>query len=112
MSILTDRYYFMETVEKNYDFAADDIPSTNLLYDKQENSIFKYTVYNDDYSIKNEKYMSTRPINQEIMTWQRLYADQLVESYNKGELKDRLKEIAANLDEESNPVVMLLKKKK
>lgn len=56
--------------------------------------------------------MSTRPINQEIMTWQRLYADQLVESYNKGELKDRLKEIAANLDEESNPVVMLLKKKK
>jgi hypothetical protein len=112
MSILTDRYYFMETVEKNYDFAADDIPSTNLLYDKQENSIFKYTVYNDDYSIKKEMYMSTRPINQEIMTWQRLYADQLVESYNKGELKDRLKEIAANLDEESNPVVMLLKKKK
>ena len=112
MSILTDRYYFMEMVEKNYDFAADDIPSTNLLYDKQENSIFKYTVYNDDYSIKKEMYMSTRPINQEIMTWQRLYADQLVESYNKGELKDRLKEIAANLDEESNPVVMLLKKKK
>lgn len=56
--------------------------------------------------------MSTRPINQEIMTWQRLYADQLVESYSKGELKGRLKEIAANLDEESNPVVMLLKKKK
>ena len=36
----------------------------------------------------------------------------LVEAYEKGQLKGKLKEIAANLDEESNPVVMLLKKKK
>jgi hypothetical protein len=35
-----------------------------------------------------------------------------VESYKKGELKGRLKEIAAELDEESNPVIMLIKHKK
>jgi hypothetical protein len=30
----------------------------------------------------------------------------------KGELKSRLKEIAAKLDEDSNPVIMLMKHKK
>lgn len=33
-------------------------------------------------------------------------------SYKKGQLKGRLKEIAATLDEESNPVIMLIKHKK
>jgi hypothetical protein len=35
----------------------------------------------------------------------------LVESYEKGELKGRLKEIAAKLNAESNPVMMLAKHK-
>ncbi|MDR1201299.1 MAG: hypothetical protein LBL58_06680 [Tannerellaceae bacterium] len=36
----------------------------------------------------------------------------LVEAYGKGQLKGKLKEIAATLDEESNPVIMLIKHKK
>jgi hypothetical protein len=55
----------------------------------------------------------TRPVNHEIESWYPLEAHQLVESYEKGELKDgKLKEIAATLDEESNPVIMLIKHKK
>ena len=40
-------------------------------------------------------------------------AFKLVESYNKGELKDgKLKELASKLDEEDNSVIMLVKRKK
>jgi len=37
---------------------------------------------------------------------------QLVEAHKKGLLKGKLKEIAATLDEEDNPVIMLVKHKK
>jgi hypothetical protein len=56
--------------------------------------------------------MKTRPLNNEIAIWQILEANQLVKSYQKGELKGKLKEIAATLAEESNPVIMLIKHKK
>jgi hypothetical protein len=39
-------------------------------------------------------------------------AYELVEAYEKGGLKGKLKEIAAELNEESNPVIMLAKYKK
>jgi len=39
--------------------------------------------------------------------------DFICQSYNKGELKDgKLKEIVAKLNEEDNPVIMLIKHKK
>ena len=42
-----------------------------------------------------------------------LNASPLVEIYKKGQLKDgKLKEIASRLDEEDNPVIMLVKQKK
>lgn len=48
--VLTDRYYFMQTVRKEYDFATDKgFPTTELVYDKQENTIFECTIYNDDF---------------------------------------------------------------
>lgn len=59
-----------------------------------------------------KKSLTSEPRNPEIAICQTLDAPDLVEAYEKGQLKGKLKEIAANLDEESNPVVMLLKKKK
>ena len=55
--------------------------------------------------------MSTRPVGNEIATWQNLEAYRLVNAYKSGQLKGRLKEIAAGLDEEDNPVIMLIKYK-
>jgi hypothetical protein len=107
LSIVTDRYYFMETVKKENGF-----PATGLLYDRQAKAIFETTVYNGDYSNKKKVEMNSRPVNDEIATWQLLEAPDLVEAYDNGELKGRLKEIAAGLDEESNPVIMLVKHKK
>jgi hypothetical protein len=113
LSISTDRYYFMETVKKEFDLkTSSGFPGTNLMYDKQEKAIFEYTVYNDDYSEKIAVNMKSTPVNNEIATWQSLQTSELVEAYGKGELKGRLKEIAAELDEESNPVIMLIKHKK
>ena len=50
--------------------------------------------------------------NDEIALVQKLEAYELVEAYQKGKLKGKLKEIAAGLEEDSNPVLILIKYKK
>ena len=111
--LLTERYYFMIAMGNNGKFLNGYVsfPQTHLVYDKQENAIFEYSVYNDDFSNKKRVGIGS-PVNSEIAFWQRLEAYQLVEAYEKGELKGSLKEIAAGLDAESNPVIMLVKYKK
>jgi hypothetical protein len=56
--------------------------------------------------------LDSQPVNHEIAACQSLEAPDLVEAYGKGELKGRLKEIAAGLDEDANPVIMLIMHKK
>ncbi|MDR0431110.1 MAG: 6-bladed beta-propeller [Tannerellaceae bacterium] len=114
MGIYTDRYYFMETVknvfnyEKGSGFYTDD-----LMYDREENALFQFTVYNDDYTEKRTVAMTSRSLNSEIECAANLDAYRLVENYRKDQLKEgKLKEIASKLDEEDNPVIMLLKHKK
>jgi hypothetical protein len=112
-SVFTDRYYFMKTLKKEFDLARmKGFPSTDLMYDKQENAIFEYTVYNGDYTDNRRVDLSSNPVNHEIAICESLEAYQLVEDYKKGLLKGKLKEIAATLDEESNPVIMLAKHRK
>ena len=113
VSFLTDSYYFVETVKKEYDRATQTgFPSTDLMYDKRANMIFQYIVYNDDNADKIPVNLKSKPLNHEIAFWHKLEAYQLVEAYEKGQLKGRLKEIAADLDEESNPVIMIAKHRK
>jgi len=111
---MTERYYFMETIKNVYDFETGrGFPRTFMMYDTQEKAFFGYNVYNVDYLNKKEIYMNVlRTGNQDIETWQALNSDQLVEDYEKGILKGKLKEIAAALDAEDNPVIMLIKHKK
>lgn len=115
-TVITDPYFFIKTLKKEFDFERmKGYPTTNLVYDKQENSIFKYTVYNDDFLNKKQVSWGSKavnPVNQEIATFQVLNAPNLVETYENGQLQGKLKEIAAELDEESNPVIMLVKHKK
>lgn len=110
--IMTDRYYFMQTVKKEYDFETEEgLPTTDLVYDKQEQKISKYTVANTDFSERTED-MSSRSINNEIASAQTLQAHELVEALGKGKLNGKLKEAASKLNEEDNPVIMLIKHKK
>lgn len=102
----------MRTMRKEVDFTTfKGFLGEDLVYDKQENALFSYILYNDDFINKEEVSLTSEPRNPEIAICQTLDAPDLVEAYEKGQLKGKLKEIAANLDEESNPVVMLLKRK-
>jgi uncharacterized protein YjdB len=102
--ILADRYCFMEKVKKENNF-----PKTDLMYDRQEKTLYEYRLYNGDYSNKQRINMATSETkNGEIAFWQKIEANTLVEAYRKGKLKD----VAAGLDEDSNPVIMLVKNKR
>jgi hypothetical protein len=103
----------METIRNEYNFETRRGFSRGfLMYDTQEKAFFNYTVYNGDYTTKKEIYMNhLRPVNHEIESWQPIEAFRLVEDYEKGILKGRLKEIASTLDAEDNPVIMLIKHK-
>lgn len=114
-SVLTDRYYFMQTVKKVYDFSSRvGLPRTDLMYDMKENIIYEYSLYNADYVHKefvSLGYGGIAFINKEIAFVKTLEAPDLVDAYKNGNLKGKLKEIAASLDEESNPVLMIAKYK-
>ena len=112
--VFTEQYYFMRTVKKEWKSPndADRFPTTNLLYDRQEQKIYECVVYNDDFSTPQKVDMSQQRRIDGISFWIRYEAYELVEAYEKGELKGRLKEIAAELGEEDNPVIMLVKSMK
>jgi len=114
IATLTDSYYFMKTVVNDFDFeTGSGFDLNTLMYDKIENALFKYAIYNDDYTEKRQLTpMMWSPYNHEIASSLVLEADRLVEDYEKGILKGKLKEIAENLEEEDNPVIMLIKHKK
>lgn len=115
-TVCSDRYYFMQTLTKEFDFEKmKGFPVNELVYDKQANAVFEYTVYNADFSAKREVYLGPDPANpviQEVAAFESLEAPELREAYEEGKLKGKLKEIAAGLNEESNPVIMLIKYKK
>jgi len=113
--ILTDRYYFIETLKKEVERMPGFFQRKKLVYDKQEKTIYQYTVSNDDYTTPKTLEFSLGPfsnMNNEIAYLQKIEADDLVEAYEKGHLKGKLKEVAANLKEEDNPVIMLVKHKR
>ncbi len=110
--VLTSRYYFLQAVKKECDFEKNqDMPKTDLVFDKQENRIYQYTVYNKDFNKRIED-MSARCINGETAFYVTLEANELVEAYKKGRLDGPLKVIATKLNEEDNPVIMIVKPKK
>lgn len=113
-SIFTDRYYFMELLKAEFNFAIGrGFPSSELMYDNLEKSLFIPKIYNGDYTCKKEVGMTLRrSFNHEFAIGHSLQAHELLEVYERGELKGKLKEIAAGLNEESNPIIMLAKYKK
>lgn len=94
-----------------------DSPRTDLVYDKQEDAIFECVVYNNDFVDQTPVNMwyehgILKIINNDGIAFiKKLEANELVEAYGKGKLKGRLNEIAAGLNEESNPVIMVAKYK-
>ena len=108
-TVFTDRYYFMSLLKAEFNFETGrGFPISGLMYDRLENSLFIPKIYNGDYTSKREVDMMSRPLDPEFVIGQSLQAHELAEAYGKGRLKGKLKEIATTLDEESNPVIMLI----
>ena len=102
----------MQTVKKECDFEKEtDMPKVDLVYDKQEKKTYSSTVYNADFDQRKED-MSACTLNEDIAFSIQLEAAELLEANGKGRLKGKLKEVAAGLNEEDNPVIMLVKLKK
>lgn len=114
MGISTDRYHFMQTLKNVFNFEkGNGFYTDELVYDREEKAMFQVAVCNDDYAEKRTVAMTAKSINREIENATSLNASRLVEIYKKGQLKDgKLKEIVSKLDEEDNPVIMLVKQKK
>lgn len=115
-NVLTDRYYFIQAVKKDFDFKTDtDLERTDLMYDKETNKIFEVTLYNNDYVGKVPvKIMFEIPMlsffNKEEIAFSKVMpAHELIDAYKEGKLRGPLKEIASNLNEEDNPVIMIAK---
>ena len=117
-TIFTDRYVFMQAVERSFNFGVDkDVPRTNLIYDKTEQTAYEGEVINRDFEgTPVNLWFAHRVImefnDDEIAFATRLEAPDLVEALNDGKLRGPLKEIASRLDEEDNPVILIAKYKR
>ena len=114
LRLISDRYYFMESVKNVYDFRKQEgFPRTYFVYDTKENDFFSYITYNGDYTSKKELYMVMfTPINSKGELWATLDAYELCQDYEDGKLKGKLKEVASKLGEDDNRVIMLVKPKR
>ena len=107
--MMTEQYDFLVSIKKKMT-EHFSFPSENLIYDKQENAVYTYTIQNTDFEGSDVAIWESS-LNPEVASYRILYAHDLVEAYEEGKLKGRLKEIASTLDEEDNPVIMLMKQK-
>jgi hypothetical protein len=116
----TDRYFFIQAEKSEPEAKGDNprnaylfYPKKYLMYDRQEKKIYENTVYNADFSSqKMVRMFQHNTGDSEIAFWTKIDAYELVDAYEKGQLKGKLEEIASKLDAEDNPVIMLVKYKK
>ena len=117
--IYSNRYQFMQKVKMEYDFQTrEGFPRTDIAYDKIENKVYEAVVYNGDFLEKMPMKLGVNIFilnifnNEGVSFTETLYAPDLVEALNDGKLRGPLKEIASDLDEEDNPVIMIAKYKR
>lgn len=104
----TDRYTFMSFMELS---RRPNLFYKNIAYDQQTGDIFEYNLMNRDY----------QPAKKIFFDWLyeydlpsgyarfKLLPTELKNDYQSGKLLGKLKEITATLDEDANPVLMLVK---
>ncbi len=109
-------YLFLYTVEKTFNKETRDFPQKKLMYNKKEQMVYEQDLYNEDYERENPFTISPQKTsfsssNSNIFVTT-LNAADLIEAYKNNKLKGKLKEKASRLDEEDNPVLMIVKMKK
>ena len=109
---VTSRYCFFQTTDKTFNpKTGRGFPFRELVYDTLTNEIFLSVVLNADYTSKQQVDMVRLAQNGKISCVQVLQPHKLIEAYEKGELKGKLKEIASQLNDDSNPVIIVMKER-
>ena len=110
------RYYFFKRQQALLEFqgnAATDPKSTYIAYDRKSKEIVQPTFTNNDYpsqDIPMSKILQCAGDTSQCYLL--LEAFKLKEALEEGKLKGELKSIAEKLDEEDNPVLMVVEFKK
>ena len=112
MGPVTNQYCFIQTIKKEFDFTTGrGFPTSEWVYDRQAHKVYSAVILNADYTNKQKVNMISNWGVGNIATFEKLEAYKLIEAYEKDELKGTLKDVASLLNEESNPVIMLIKYK-
>lgn len=103
----TDRYTFFCFM----DLLLNGQFSKQLVYDQQTGEIFEYKLMNRDYQPAERfffDFLHERDLPSGYVRF-KLLPTELKNDYQVGKLSGKLKEITATLDEDANPVLMLVK---
>lgn len=111
VTLKSKRYTFISAYERPNGIPQTGIVFTrDLVYDHNTGEIYKYSFVNNDYADHLE--ISIKTLTGELPKnygMNSLSAFRLVKAYKEGKLQGKLKEVASRLDEEDNPVLMLVK---
>jgi len=104
----TKLFTFFKSVKNEFDPISDNgFPTKEFLYDRENDKTYSLNLQNNDYEDENGFEIES-PVGPGISV-KRLDAYKLVEAYQKDKLKGKLKEIASTLNENDNPVLMIMK---
>lgn len=110
----TDSYYFLRSLEKDFDLKKmKGFEQQDYMIDKRDNNLFIPVVLNGDFTNERRIDIGVHKIlsDKNVFAYQVIEAAELVESKENEGLKGKLKSVAMTLNDESNPVVMILKNK-
>ena len=110
MAVITSGYYFMEVTKR--EFSGSGFPTSALVYDRQEHTLYTPKVINADWPEGDDVNMYGKILNRDITLIDTLDPTDLIEALKANELQGPLKELASHLFEDDNPVLMIMKEKK
>lgn len=112
----TPHYYMAYTIKKEWDFKTNKgYPSQEYIFDKNLSKIFELeAIINKDYIKGGDTNLfglnsAEVPADHCIKT---IKAEKLYQDYKEGNLRGKLKEIAINIQEDDNPILMIVKFKR
>lgn len=106
INLLTDKYILMSSINKRYE--NNDPEATFFGYDIAEQKFYDLNFLNADWKSNNDiKIDNVEDLPQNIAI-RELFPEKLMDLYEKGLLRGKLKEVASKLSLEDNPVLMLV----
>lgn len=108
---LADKFFFT-SVKREFDFKTmKGFPEKSMIYDYRVDDFFEYTLVNKDYPAQkfSLNYAGKIGGNEKNTLYQLIPSEKLVVANMEGKVFGKLKEIAGKLEEEDNPVLMIVK---